>query len=217
MPEGDIFHRGDDRHAHQTGQTSEVFGQHGVALMRHCGGAFLTCREEFLGFQNLGALHMADLDGDILDAAGDHAERGKEHRVTVTRDHLGRDRLGLEAQFLADMLFHGGVDICEGADSTRDRACGDFVSGIHKARAPAIHLGIETREGQAHGGGLGMDTMRAADANGVFMLQGAGFQRGQKAVHIGQKDIGGAHQLHIQRGVQNIRGGHALMHKTRIL
>ena len=55
--------------------------------------------------QHLGALHVADLGGDVLDRRGDDAERGEEHRVPVARDHLGRDRLGRQAHLRADMLL----------------------------------------------------------------------------------------------------------------
>jgi hypothetical protein len=46
--------------------------------------------------------------------------------VAVARDHLGGDRLGLQAQLLADMFLDRRVDIGEGADRARDRAGGDL-------------------------------------------------------------------------------------------
>jgi hypothetical protein len=80
-----------------------------------------------------------------------------------------------------------------------------------------VHFGIEAGEGQAHGGRLGMDAVAAADADGVLVFEGAGLQRGQHPVQIGQQDVGGAHQLHVQRGVQHVRRGHALMDEARLV
>ena len=70
--------------------------------LRLCGMAeepFWPFGEEFLRFHHFGALQMADLGRQPLDRRRDDAERGKESRVAVARDHLGRDRLRLQVQF----------------------------------------------------------------------------------------------------------------------
>jgi hypothetical protein len=36
------------------------------------------------------------------------------------------------------------------------------------------------------------------------------------SVHVGQQDVGGAHQLHVEAGVEHVRRGHALVHEPRI-
>ena len=56
--------------------------------------------------------------------------------------------------------------------------------------------------------------MGAADADRHFVLHGAGLEGGEHLVEIGQKDIGGAHELHVEAGVEHVRGGHALMHEA---
>jgi hypothetical protein len=102
----------------------QVLRQDRVALVGHGRRALLPLGEELLGLQHLGPLHVADLDGDVLDGGRDHAQRGEEHRVPVARDDLRRDRLGAQAQFLADMFLDRRVDIGEGPDRARDRARG---------------------------------------------------------------------------------------------
>ena len=62
-----------------------------------------------------------------------------------------------------------------------------------------------------------MNTVAAPDAQRVLVLQRAGLQRGQHPVQPGQQQVAGAAQLDVQRGVQNIGTGHALMHKARLI
>ena len=214
VPEGHVLHRRDNRHPHKAGKAGEIFGQDRVALVRHGRRALLAGREELFRFQNLGALHMADLDGDVLDRGGDDAEGGKEHRVAVARDHLRADRLGAQAKHLADVLFDGGINIGEGADRARDRAGGDLFAGGQKAGLVAVHLGVEAGEGQAHGRRLGVDAVAAADADGILVLEGALLERGEDLVHVGQKDIGGADELDVEGGVEDVGRGHTLMDES---
>ena len=115
------------------------------------------------------------------------------------------------------MLLDRRVDIGKRADGAGDGARRHLPPGLFKPVLAPIHLGVEAREGQAHGRRLGMDAVAAADADRVLMLKGAFLQRGEDLVHIGQKDVGGADKLDVQRGVQNVRGGHALMDKARVL
>ena len=93
-----------------------------------------------------------------------------------------RDRLGRQAQHLADMLLDARVDVGEGADRAGNRAGGDLGPRGHQPGAVARHLGVEAGEGQAHRRGFGMDAVAAADADGVLVLEGAGLQRGQHPV-----------------------------------
>lgn len=114
------------------------------------------------------------------------------------------------------MLFDARIDIGEGADGAGDRASGDFRAGIDEALAVAVHLGIKAGEGQAHGGRLGMDAVAAADAHRVLVFEGAGLQCSEYTVHIGEQQIGGADELDVERGVQHVRRGHALVNETAV-
>jgi hypothetical protein len=105
---------------------------------------------------------------------GDDAEGGEEHRVAVARDDLRADRLGRQAELGADMGFDCRVDIGEGADGAGNGAGGDLFARGAEAGEVAVHLGIEAREGEAHGGGLGVDPVRAADAHRVLVLERRG-------------------------------------------
>ena len=48
------------------------------------------------------------------------------------------------------------------------------------------------------------------------MLEGAALERRQKRVDVRDQEIGGAHELHIETGVEHVRGRHALMHEARL-
>ena len=39
---------------------------------------------------------------------------------------------------------------------------------------------------------------------------------GEQTVEIGEQDIGGARELHVEAGVEHVGGGHALMHEARL-
>ena len=94
MPEGDVLQRRDHGHANQPREAGQVLGQHRVALVRHGAGALLAGREELFRLQHFGPLHVADLDGDVLDAGRDHTESREEHRVAGARGDLGGNRVG---------------------------------------------------------------------------------------------------------------------------
>ncbi len=85
------------------------------------------------------------------------------------------------------MLLDARVDIGEGADGAGDCAGCHLRTGVDEAVTVAGHLGIEAGEGQAHGRRLGMDAMAAADAHCVLVLEGAGLQGCQHAVHVGDQ------------------------------
>src|SRR3546814_3938140 len=54
---------------------------------------------------------------------------GKIGGVAVARDHLGRHRLGAQAQLFGHMLLDRRVDIGKGADGAGNRAGGDLLAG----------------------------------------------------------------------------------------
>jgi hypothetical protein len=61
-----------------------------------------------------------------------------------------------------------------------------------------------------------VDAVRAADGRRQFVLEGAALERGEQGVGIGNQDVGGAHQLHVEAGVEHVRRGHAGMHEARL-
>ena len=82
--------------------------------------------------------------------------------------------------------------------------------------AGAGELGIGIGELEAEGRGLGMDAVAAADGDGVLVFDGAALQRGEQLVEIGEQNVGGAHELDTEAGVEHVGRGHALMHEARL-
>jgi len=103
------------------------------------------------------------------------------------------------------MGLHTRVNIGECADSARNGAGGNFILGRHKAGAAAGKFGISLRQFQAESHRFGVNAVAAADGGGHFMLDRAALERGQQRIHIGNQQVCGARQLHIEASVQHIR------------
>ena len=80
----------------------------------------------------------------------------------------------------------------------------------------ALELGIGLGELEAEGGRLGMDAVAAADGRRELVLEGAALERGEQRVEIVEQEVGGAHELHVEAGVEHVGGGHALVHEARL-
>src|SRR5690606_41780998 len=106
-----------------------------------------------------------------LDRAGDHAERGKEHRVTVAGNDLGRDRLDGETEPLGDVRFDLGSDVGESADRAAYRAGGDLRERGFEPRAAARELGVGLRQLESDVHRFGWVVVSAAVRRRVFMVQ----------------------------------------------
>jgi len=64
--------------------------------------------------------------------------------------------------------------------------------------------------------GSAWDAVRAADRRRQFVLEGAALERGEQGVSVGNQNIGGAHQLHVEAGIEHVRRSHAGMHEARL-
>jgi hypothetical protein len=124
---------------------------------------------------------------------------------------------GDQAKLGADMFFDGRVNVGKGANRARNGTGPNFVPRCQKPAAAPRHLGVKTGKGQAHGRRFGMDAVAAANADRVLVFKGTGLQRGKNPVHPKQQKIRCANQLNVQRGIQNVAAGHALMHKAGII
>ena len=111
---------------------------------------------------------------------------------------------GVSPIFLADMFFDGRVDIGEGADSTGDRDGCDFGAGIFQPLEVTGELGVMAGQLDAKGCRLGVDGMAAANADRVFVFQGAFLERGEQRLDIGNQNIGGLAHLHGEAGVEHV-------------
>ena len=134
--------------------------------------------------------------------------------MAVTRDDLRADRLRLQPQLGADVLLDRRVDIGKRSDRTADGTRRDFRARCLQPFQVARHFRVKPRKGQAHRRRFRMNAMRSPDPNRVFMFDGPTFQRLQQCLDIRDQQIGGAHQLHIEGGVQNVRRCHALVHEA---
>ena len=80
----------------------------------------------------------------------------------------------------------------------------------------AGELGVGLRELEPERRRLGMDAVRAADRRRQLVLEGAALERGEQRVDVGDQQIGGARELHVEAGVEHVGRGHALMHEARL-
>jgi hypothetical protein len=116
VPEGDVLKCGDGVAPQNTGETGEPFPRDGIALVRHGAAALLAFSERLLGFEHLGALEMAELDGPSLDARANERQRELKFRMDVALDDLSGDGRGLEAELFADEILDVGRQVRAGAD-----------------------------------------------------------------------------------------------------
>ncbi len=176
----------------------------------------MPLREELLRFQHFGALQVTDLDREPLDRRCDHAKRREEHRVAVARDHLRRDRFDGEPHLGRHMRLDARVDVRERPDRARDRAGRDLLAGRSEPLLRAGKLRVGLRELEPEGHRLGMDGMRAADGRRHLVLEGAALERLEQLLNVGDQNIGGARELHVEARVEDVGRRHPLMHEARL-
>ncbi len=127
VPEGDVLEGGDGVAAEEAGEAADALALLGVALVGHGGGAGLALGERLLDLEDLGALEVADLGGELVEAGGDEGEGRDVEGVAVAVDDLRGDRLDEEAEAAADVVLDLGRDGGVGADGAGDLADGDLL------------------------------------------------------------------------------------------
>ena len=92
VPEGDVLEAGLGIAAHHAREAADLLAGHGVALVRHGGGALLLFAEELFRFADFGALQVANLGGDLVQRRGNDGERAEVVRVAVALNDLRAKR-----------------------------------------------------------------------------------------------------------------------------
>src|ERR1700722_8537076 len=158
---------------------------------------------------------MPDLGRQSLDRRRDDAQRSKESRMAIARDHLGGDRLWLQVQFRRHINLDPRVDVGESADSAGNSAGRDLLARCDKPGASSAKFRVCEGEFEAERGGLGVNSMRPANRRGRLMLKSAPFERREQVVNVGDKDVARAPELYRETRVKHVRAGEPQMNETR--
>ena len=216
VPEGDVLQGGQGVGADRAGESADALGLLRVALVRHGGGAGLTLGEGFADFADFGALEVANLGREALQRGGDHGEGGEEVGVAVALDDLGGDGFDAESEFAADALLDVGRDGGVGADGAGDLADGDGFDGVGESAAVAAGFVDPTGQFEAEGGRLAVDPVRASDAEGVLVFDGALGDGGFEPFEVVFDDASGVADLEGGGGVPDVGGGESVVDPARL-
>ena len=212
VPQGDVVIGNLGVCLHDARKAAHALGSDGVALVRHGGRALLALLERLLSLDDVGLLHEANLHGDALKRGGRDGERRHDLGMTVAGKHLGRQRVGGEAELGTDILLHERVDGGVGAHCTRDGAGGCNLAGLLEASLGTLEGPCPGTKLHAEGHGLGMNAVRAAHAQGILELKGTAAARLAELLDIGQNDVDGLRDLIGKRGIAQIGARHAVVH-----
>ena len=186
--------------------------------LRLCGMAdepFWPSEKNSSASMHFGALQMPDFGREPLDRRGDDAERRKESRMAIARDHLRRNRLGFQVQFRRHISLDPRVDVGESADRAGNRAGRDLLARRDKPGAGPGKFRVGEGQLEAEGGGLGVDSVRAADGRRHLMFEGATLERREQRVDVGDEDVARAAELHGEAGVEHVGAGQPQMDEAR--
>ena len=137
VPERDVLQRGEGVAAQDAREAGEPFAGDRVALVRHGAGTFLAFGKKFFGFQNFGALQMAELRRPTFDARADERECADELGVDVALDDLRGDRRRTQAELLANERFDLRREMRAGADRAGKFSDGDRLRARASKRSRA--------------------------------------------------------------------------------
>ena len=150
--------------AHDAREPADPLGDDRVPLVRHRRRALLALAERLLDLAHLRAREVPDLERELVERGRADGERGEQLRVPVALDDLRRRRRRLEAEALAGDPLDLGVDRRVLADGARELADAHALERARDARACAVELERPHRELQTERRRLGVDAVRAADA-----------------------------------------------------
>src|SRR5262249_44755543 len=111
-----------------------------------------------------------DLRGEALERGRAERERAEEFGVAVTRNHLRRERIGLEPKALAGNPLHLRLDLRVRSDGPRQLADAIPLQRRGEACPRAVALEGPAGELPAEGRRLGVDAVGPAYADRVPVL-----------------------------------------------
>jgi hypothetical protein len=169
VPERHVFQADERVSPDDAGEAADALGHHGVALVRHRGGALLALAERLGDLADLGASEVTNLERELLQARGGQRECREQLGVPVARDDLRRDRLRLQAEPLAGEPLELRVGRGVGADGAGELADPHRLHRLRQAPAAAVELERPAGELEAEGRGLRMHAVGPADAEVVLV------------------------------------------------
>ena len=182
-----------------------------VPLVRHRRRALLSFAERLFDLAHLGAREVADLERELVERRRAHGERREQLRVSVALDDLRRRRRRLQPEALARDPLDLGVDRRVLADGAGELADAHAFERARDARARAVELERPDRELQPERRRLGVDAVRAADAERQPVLLRARDDRRERAVEAVEQQRSGLLDLERERGVDDVRRGEAVV------
>src|SRR6185295_16474686 len=206
MPERDVLEPDCGGCADDASESAEAFRHHGVAFVRHRGGALLAAAERLLYLPNLRACEVPDLGREALHRCGGEAERREEFRMPVARYDLRGHRFGDEAETLAGDALHLGIAATVHADRPGDLA--DADSGERALDPVAFALELERPAGEldAERDRLGMDAVRPPDHHRRAVLFGAADHGRARLLEPVKDEQAGLPRLERERRVEHVGG-----------
>src|SRR5205085_1169160 len=214
VPERDVLEGNHRVGAHDAREAAEVLGKNRIALVRHGRRAFLALAERLERLEQLGALEMAYLCRESLDASGNDGERREKRRVAVARHDLRRDGLGKKVE----LLEHFGLDVgavdAVASDRAGKLAERDLAPGLLEPRTGPGKLGVPAGELESERDRLRVNAVASPDHDGLAMRLGLLANGSLQPFERFRKDPRGFDELERKRGVDDVGRGHAEVQET---
>ncbi len=175
--------------------------------------------ERLFGLADLGALPVAHVRGEPLDAGGQEGERGEERGVAIARDDLRGDRLGRRGR--ASPSARASIvrrEVRVGADGAGDLADGDLARARRpsRARPRAISAWWPASARPKVTGSAKMPWLRPIIGR-PRVLAGARGERVEQARRTGSSSMSAASRSSIASdGVEHVARGHAAVKPPRL-
>ena len=174
VPERDVLEPDERVGPHDARDPADALGRDRVALVRHRRRALLAAAERLLHLAHLGAGEMPDLGREPVERRGEQRQRREQLGVAVALQDLRRARRGLEAEPLAGDPLDLGLGGRVGADGAGELADAQPLDRVDEPLAVALERERPAGELEPERRRLGVDAVRAAHAERLAVLLGAG-------------------------------------------